>query len=44
MDRQGVETNVLSVLGTFCWIEAAGGSTGAGMSPSQPVKVRQNKI
>jgi predicted TIM-barrel fold metal-dependent hydrolase len=22
MDRQGVETSVLSVLGTFCWIEA----------------------
>jgi len=35
MDRQGVETSVLSVLGTSCWIEAAGGSIGAGMSPSQ---------
>jgi predicted TIM-barrel fold metal-dependent hydrolase len=27
MDRQGVETSVLSLLGTFCWIE------------SQPVEV-----
>jgi len=42
MDRQGVETSVLSVLGTSCWIEAAGGIIGAGMKAlSKPRPLRR---
>ena len=36
MDRQGVETSVLSLLGSFCWIEAQPVETAAPLCRHRP--------